>query len=191
MLEIALFIAALFLAPWLIDALIPPPGDTLRSFLAAFIPVVWSPTILAIGFVLAQGGRAGLRRELGSRLSYRRGSARWILFAAFVPILAVAGAVVSARATGAGAPFVGSNAVLQVIGLQIVTGAVGEELGWRGFLLSRLGQRAGMLPAAWVMGLLWALWHIPAFFDPNLPHQFWPMALVLPFIMFFGVFMGI
>jgi len=191
MLEIVLFISALFLAPWLLDALIPPPGDTLRSFLVAFIPSVWSPTVLAIGFVLARGGLAGLRHELGARLSYRRGSARWILLAAIVPILAVAAAVLSARATGAAAPFVASSALLQVIGIQIVTGAVGEELGWRGFLLSRLGPRVGMLPAAWSMGLLWALWHVPAFFDPSLPHQFWPMALVLPFIVFVGVFMGI
>ena len=85
MLEITLFIAALFIAPWLIDPLLPPPGNTLGSFLAVFIPVVWSPTILAIGFVLARGGLAGLRRELGGWLSYRRGSARWILLASAQP----------------------------------------------------------------------------------------------------------
>ena len=191
MLEITLFIAALFIAPWIIDAIVPPPGDTLGSFLTAFIPGVWSPTILAIGFVMARGGLAGLRRELGFRLSYRRGSSRWFLLAGVGPVLAVAVAVVCARAAGAGAPFVASSALLQVVGIQIVTGAVGEELGWRGFLLSRLGARAGMLPAAWIMGLLWALWHVPAFFDPSLPHQFMPMALVLPFIVFFGVLMGI
>jgi uncharacterized protein len=168
-LESILFIAALFLAPWLVDALVPPPGDTLRSFLAAFIPAVWSPTILAIGFVMARGGLAGLKRELAARLGYKRGSARWILLAAVVPILAVAGAVVSAHAADAEAPFVASNALLQVIGIQVVTGAVGEELGWRGFLLSRLGPLAGMLPAAWIMGLLWALWHVPAFFRSEPP----------------------
>jgi uncharacterized protein len=113
------------------------------------------------------------------------------VLAALVPILAVAAAVISARAANADAPFVASSALLQVIGIQIVTGAVGEELGWRGFLLSRLGPRAGMLRAAWIIGLLWALWHVPAFFDPNLPHRFMPMALVLPFIVFFGVFMGV
>ena len=189
--EIALFIAALFLTPWLIDAVLPPPGESLGSFLAVFIPVVWSPTVLAIGFVIARGGLTGLSRELGARLTYRRGAARWMLLAVVVPLLAVAGAVASARAAGAEAPFIASSALPQVIGLQIVTGAVGEELGWRGFLLSRLGPRAGSLTAAWIMGLLWALWHVPAFFDQNGPQQFWPMALVLPFIVFFGVFMGI
>ena len=113
-----------------------------------------------------------------------------MLLAAVVPFAVVAVSVVIARAAGAGAPFVAPSALPQVIGLQIVTGAVGEELGWRGFLLSRLEPRTGNLRAAWVMGLLWALWHIPAFYDSSGPQQFWPMALVLPFIVFFGVFMG-
>ena len=113
MLEIALFIAALFLAPWLIDLLLPPPGNTLGSFLVVFIPVVWSPTVLAIGFVIARGGLAGLTRELGARLSYKRGSARWILLATVVPFVAVAVSVVIARAAGAGASFVAARALPQ------------------------------------------------------------------------------
>lgn len=40
------------------------------------------------------------------------------------------------------------------------------------------------------MGVLWSLWHLPAFFTPGLPHQFMPMPLVLPFIATFGVFMA-
>lgn len=79
---------------------------------------------------------------------------------------------------------------MQAIILQVMTGAVGEELGWRGFLLPRLGQFAGMTAASWIMGVLWSLWHVPAFFDPTLPHYFMPMLVVLPFIVFFGVFMG-
>ena len=72
----------------------------------------------------------------------------------------------------------------------VKTGAVGEELGWRGFLLPRLGQLTGMTAASWIMGVLWSLWHVPAFFDATLPHYFMPMLVVLPFITFFGVFMG-
>jgi hypothetical protein len=41
-----------------------------------------------------------------------------------------------------------------------------------------------------MMGVLWSLWHLPAFFTPGLPHQFMPMPLVLPFIATFGVFMA-
>ena len=39
-------------------------------------------------------------------------------------------------------------------------------------------------------GVLWSLWHVPAFFTPGLPHQFMPMWLVLPAVACFGVFMA-
>jgi uncharacterized protein len=39
--------------------------------------------------------------------------------------------------------------------------ALGEELGWRGFLLPLLTERLGFRPAALVTGLIWAVWHYP------------------------------
>ena len=71
-----------------------------------------------------------------------------------------------------------------------MTGAIGEELGWRGFLLPCLGKQVGVTASLWVMGILWSLWHLPAFFTPGMPHQLMPVVLVLPFVAFFGVFMG-
>src|SRR6266542_4804463 len=190
MIEVALFIAALFTVPWIIRPLLPPPSGSLSSFLIAFLPSVWTPTILAIVFVIVRDGPAGLRKELRARLGYRSGSARSILFAGMVPIAAVAIAVLIARAAGGAAPFIESSALMQAILLQIITGAVGEELGWRGFVVPRLGKLAGPTAAAWMMGILWSLWHVPAFFDPILPHYFMPIYVVLPFIAFFGVFLG-
>jgi CAAX protease family protein len=188
--EVALFVAALFVVPWIIGFVLPPPSGTLSSFLAAFLPVVWSPTILAIGFIVVRNGLRGLRNELTGRLAYKSGSAPWLLFAGVVPVLAVTMAVFSARVLGGGAPFIELSALMQVIILQLITGAVGEELGWRGFLLPRLGRLTGTTAASWIMGVLWSLWHVPAFYDPTLPHYFMPMPVVLPFVAFFGVFMG-
>lgn len=37
---------------------------------------------------------------------------------------------------------------------------IGEEFGWRGYLLPRLAQLGG-IPAAIVVGLIWGLWHAP------------------------------
>jgi membrane protease YdiL (CAAX protease family) len=39
--------------------------------------------------------------------------------------------------------------------------ALGEELGWRGFLFPRLQQRFGFHGACLTSGLLWAVWHFP------------------------------
>jgi uncharacterized protein len=38
---------------------------------------------------------------------------------------------------------------------------LGEEIGWRGFALPRLQAQAGPLVASLVIGLIWAIWHLP------------------------------
>jgi uncharacterized protein len=40
--------------------------------------------------------------------------------------------------------------------------ALGEEIGWRGFLLPRLVQRAGFTWGCLLSGCIWAVWHYPA-----------------------------
>ncbi|TCK69761.1 membrane protease YdiL (CAAX protease family) [Acidipila rosea] len=39
--------------------------------------------------------------------------------------------------------------------------ALGEELGWRGFLFPRLHQRVGFHGACLISGAIWAVWHFP------------------------------
>jgi membrane protease YdiL (CAAX protease family) len=41
---------------------------------------------------------------------------------------------------------------------------IGEEFGWRGFLLPRLQSRHNALVAGLIVGAAWATWHIPLFF---------------------------
>src|SRR5688572_30937357 len=124
------------------------------------------------------------------RLRYPRGASRWFFIAGVFPAVATALAVFSGRAAGDAAPFTPSGAVPIMLAAQLLTGAVGEELGWRGFLLPRLGIRFGEMGAAWVMAILWSLWHVPAFFFPGMPHQMMPPASGLLSIAFFGVFLA-
>lgn len=56
-----------------------------------------------------------------------------------------------------------------------------EEIGWTGFLYPRLRERHGALPAALLLGVLWAFWHAPVvnFLGAASPHgsAFWAFFL--------------
>lgn len=39
--------------------------------------------------------------------------------------------------------------------------ALGEELGWRGFLVPKLAERFSFATTAFVSGIIWATWHMP------------------------------
>lgn len=45
--------------------------------------------------------------------------------------------------------------------IQLFTSGLGEEPGWRGFLLPRLQARFEGEKAVWMLGLIWAVWHYP------------------------------
>lgn len=45
-------------------------------------------------------------------------------------------------------------------------GPLGEELGWRGFLLPEFQKRFSNLQSAILIGIIWFTWHIPLFWAP-------------------------
>jgi membrane protease YdiL (CAAX protease family) len=52
----------------------------------------------------------------------------------------------------------------------IVTGqaGIGEEIGWRGVMTPELNKRFKLVPASIITGILWAIWHTPLFFTPDM-----------------------
>jgi membrane protease YdiL (CAAX protease family) len=40
--------------------------------------------------------------------------------------------------------------------------ALGEEIGWRGFLVPELAQLGTFATTCWISGTTWAVWHYPA-----------------------------
>ena len=43
-------------------------------------------------------------------------------------------------------------------------GPLGEELGWRGYLLPKLNTNFHIIKANMILGIIWGLWHLPLFF---------------------------
>src|SRR4030095_10881433 len=108
------------------------------------------------------GGLTRLAKELAERFRVA-GGGMWFLAAAATPALVTAAGLSIARATGDGQSFIPASAFGTVVLNAVTTGAVGEELGWRGFVLSRLGERLSPKAAAVVMAGLWGAGPLPSF----------------------------
>ncbi len=60
--------------------------------------------------------------------------------------------------------FVSLPAALLALVTQMTSGAMGEELGWRGYLLRELRQRHSLFVSALFVGIVWGFWHTPIWF---------------------------
>ena len=47
---------------------------------------------------------------------------------------------------------------------QLLSGATGEEMGWRGYLLRDFEKRYSLLVSALLVGIVWGFWHLPIWF---------------------------
>lgn len=66
------------------------------------------------------------------------------------------------------------------LGLFIAFGAVGEELGWRGFLAPALMRHMRFATASVVLGVIWSIYHFPLLIwiaAPKLGIAVWPLLL--------------
>ena len=187
--QVAAFVALVFAVPWLVAPLLPQQPQSTWELILSYLPGVWAPTVIALVMMTLTGGRAGLARELAERFRVASGRT-WLLASAATPALVTAAGLLIARAAGDGQSFIPASAFGTVVLNAVTTGAVGEELGWRGFVLSRLGERLSQRAAAIVMATLWALWHLPIFLFPDSPYSTWPIVPALLSIMAFGLFMA-
>ena len=62
------------------------------------------------------------------------------------------------------APGLGSVSAIEVMIFVLV---IGEEIGWRGFLMPRLRARMSLPAAGLVTGIIWTVWHLPIYLQPD------------------------
>ena len=65
------------------------------------------------------------------------------------------------------------------IALLLFVLVIGEEIGWRGYLLRKLLERHSPLVATAIVAVAWAAWHSPLYFVPGMPSYGGPF---LPFV---------
>jgi uncharacterized protein len=143
------------------------------------------PLLGAFVVIRATEGRAGVSRLL-KRIIQWRVNFRWYLAAIF-SILLIWLAAYSIIYSGAPLQALIANPLLLVtvllpnILLGLFIPSLGEEVGWRGFALPRLQGQYGPVMGTLILGILHALWHLPALFTANFGPL--PPQDILPFLL--------
>ncbi len=130
------------------------------------------PGVLGIVFVYLNYDERG-RTDFWNRVTQpRRIGIRWLAVILLVPLgIAVLAGVVdlllggTGPAWGEGVAEFGVNPLAILPALFFATlPPILEELGWRGYALDRLQLKWSAFSASLILGVVWALWHLPLFF---------------------------
>ena len=129
----------------------------------------FAPSLVALGVTARENGIPGTQALLRRLFEWRAG-ARWYVFAVgYMAAIKLAVALVYRAIIGAWPRFGNEAWYIIVVAIVISTPTqAGEEIGWRGYALPRLAARLGFARASVVLGLIWAGWHLPLFFVPEL-----------------------
>lgn len=134
---------------------------TLFFFAGAFGP------LLSAGVVTWMTGES--LREWASQILVWRVRPRWYVIALGLPVV-FSPVPLTIAFVALGNP-IDLSVFLQRIPLVLLgivftffVGGGQEELGWRGFALPRLQRSYGPLSASVVIGVVWAIWHVPLYF---------------------------
>ena len=137
-----------------------------------FILAVYAPAIAAFFLVARHGGLPGLRRYLARLLLWKCPWGWYAYLIAGIPFLFYAGAALKGTLFTEPFPFATWNQVLPALMLMLVIGPI-EEFGWRGVALPLLQQRYAPIWAGLILGGIWGIWHLPAFYLSGTPQSAW------------------
>lgn len=93
-----------------------------------------------------------------------RASLRWYALAILLPWATQTLAMLLYRVSGYDRPVLGPWYQVPLLTAALAVFSLGEELGWRGFLLPNLLELCSPLAATGWTALLWGLWHLPFYF---------------------------
>lgn len=150
--------AILIAAPDAVERLFGPIGLSNPLYALA----VYAPAISGLVMVWHHHGTDGFRSFFRRFAMFRMPAWAWLLMLVGVPAIVYAGAFASGTAgdTPVFSPWY--TALPALAQFMFLAGTV-EEIGWRGVALPMLQRRFNPLVSGLLVGVAWAVWHLPAF----------------------------
>src|SRR5215217_1562671 len=190
------FLVLTYVFTWAIESPLVFLTDSVTAIQGLVLVILASnvPSAVAIVLTAIFLGRGALRKLL-ARLLIWRVSLFWYLVVFLGPVVLVGGVVLLNALMGGPALSLGMTLVGATIffAFSVVPGsALGEEIGWRGYVLPRLQGRMSALSAALLIAPIWGLWHLPIWLtgDPVKTPTFYvaffasvfPMSILLTWV---------
>lgn len=155
---------ALTWGAWQAVALAPPGSMVFAVGGPVFLLGVFAPGLVALALTAVAEGRTGV---VGLLARIGQWQVSWRLYAMAIGYMAASklfAALVHRIVVGEWPTF-GDTPVVLMAGAILVSTWVqaGEEIGWRGYALPRLATHLGLGGASVLLGVIWALWHLPLF----------------------------
>ncbi len=137
-----------------------------------YLLAVYAPSLSGIFLIWHHYGLKGLGKFF-RRIFLWRAPIRWWLFLLLgIPIIVYAAAALKGTISSP-FPFSPWYMVLPALLQSLFLGPIGEEFGWRGLALPLLQRRFAPFWASLILGILWAIWHTPAFLLNGSPQSGW------------------
>jgi membrane protease YdiL (CAAX protease family) len=127
---------------------------------------LFGPAVAAFLVARTTEGREGTSR-LNAAIARWRVHPGWYLAAVGLPLLAYA--VAHGLYFLAGNPPLAIPGPVTPIAIVLFFLVIGEEIGWRGFLLPGLLRQRSPIVATAIVALAWLVWHSPLYFLPGMP----------------------
>ena len=140
-----------------------------------FFLSVYAPAIAAFAIILYKTGIRGIKSYL-SRLLIWRSSLSWYAFLFLgIPLIFIVGSLIKGNLLTDPFPFSTLSAFLLATFFAIIKGPV-EEFGWRGLALPLLQRKLAPIWAGLILGIIWGVWHLPAFLMSGTQQSEWSFA---------------
>jgi uncharacterized protein len=149
---------------WLVALNTEGPGASAAEYGALFGPALAAAVV---------AWRTGRLREWAGGIVRWRVPARWWAVALGIPVAFAAVVHLVFWLVGIDAvdlsllPAQAISYLPVLVVLSIVGGGLNEEPGWRGFALPQLQERLSAMRATVILGIAWAVWHLPSFAFPE------------------------
>ena len=153
------------------DQLTPVFGE-MSSTNPFFLLAVYAPGLSGVFLIWHHYGLKGLG-SFFRRLMFWRAPIQWWLFLLLgIPAIIYAAAAIKGTLTDP-FRFLPWYTVFPALVQSLLLGPMGEEFGWRGLALPLLQSRFAPFWSSLILGVVWAVWHAPAFAMSGTPQSAW------------------